>query len=256
MSGRWHRATFAAVAVAFVAAPAFAVSPLTVDDADTVERGRLQLNGGWQFTRFADDVSLHSLPVNPVLGLTARGELGLTFGHQWRTGPKDDPATADTDGITDLTLSTKGCCWRSADETLRLSLRLDGKLPTASTSRGLGTGKADFGGVVIATRTWNRTHLDGNCGYTFTGVGSGGDGDDQWFLGLAVRHELNGRWTLLGETYALIPPGGSDTSATFHFNGGAQFHLRKNFLVSVLIGSAAGRNSPGLTGYVGLTWDF
>jgi len=58
----------------------FAVSPLVVDDADTVERGRLQLNAGWQVSRTGSE-SLFSLPINPVLGLNSRGELGATFGY-------------------------------------------------------------------------------------------------------------------------------------------------------------------------------
>jgi hypothetical protein len=38
--------------------------------------------------------------------------------------------------------------------------------------------------------------------------------------------------------------------------GGTQFTLRKNFLLSVLAGSAIGRDSPDLTGYFGFTWTF
>ena len=40
----------------------FAVSPLVVDDADTVEPGRLQLNAGWQVSRTGSE-SLFSLPL-------------------------------------------------------------------------------------------------------------------------------------------------------------------------------------------------
>lgn len=82
---------------------ALAVSPLVTDDADTVEPGHLQLNADWQFSRTAS-VSLHSIPVNPVFGISSRGELGATFGYQWRDGSGSVPKQADADGITDLTL--------------------------------------------------------------------------------------------------------------------------------------------------------
>jgi hypothetical protein len=81
-------------------------------------------------------------------------------------------------------------------------------------------------------------------------------GDDHWFLGQAVRHELNKHWTLIGETYALLPQGDKDASVNVHFNGGAQFNLRNNFLLSALIGTAVCRNSPDLTSYLGFTWVF
>src|SRR4029453_2139407 len=63
----------------------FAVSPLVTDDADTVEAGKLQLNCDFQFIR-TSSTSLYLLPINPVLGLTPRLELGAIFGYQWRDG--------------------------------------------------------------------------------------------------------------------------------------------------------------------------
>jgi hypothetical protein len=58
----------------------FAVSPLVTDDADTVEAGKLQLNCDFQFVR-TSSTSLYLLPINPVLGLTPRLELGAIFGY-------------------------------------------------------------------------------------------------------------------------------------------------------------------------------
>jgi len=86
-----------------------AVSPLVVDDADTVEPGRLQLNAGWQVSRTGSE-SLFSSPINPVLGLNSRAELGATFGHLWRRG------TADADGISDLAIASKWHLWHSLNE--------------------------------------------------------------------------------------------------------------------------------------------
>ncbi len=241
--------------VASVPSVVFAVSPLTVDDADIVPRGHWQFNGGWQYTRFSD-YSLQTLPFNPVLGLTGRCELGFTFGHQWRTGDGEDAATRDDSGITDLTLSTKWSLRRTTDERFRLSVRLDGKLPAAPESRGLGSGEADFGGVLIATHSWERTHLDANIGYTAAGIAKGGADDDQWFVALALRRELSERGTLLGEAYGLIPAGGWEASASFHVNGGVQCGVRENLLVSALIGSSVGPSSPNLNVYLGFTWEF
>lgn len=226
------------------------MSPLTTDDADTVELGRLQLNAGWQFSRAA--TRFHALPVNPVLGLSSRAELGGTFGYLARDPAA--PGADDRDGVTDLTLSTKWRVWRTSDDGLKLSARLDLKLPTASESRGLGSGNADASAVLIATRCWSETCLDWNVGYAAIDASRRVSGDDSWIFSQAVRHDLKERWSLIGEAYAAVPSNGA--SATVHFNGGAQLKVHENLLFSGLIGSAAGRNAPDLTGYLGFSCVF
>ena len=62
-----------------------AVSPLGTDDADTVPPGQLQINSDFQFVR-TSSTSFYLVPINPVLGLTPRLELGAIFGYQWRDG--------------------------------------------------------------------------------------------------------------------------------------------------------------------------
>ena len=176
----------------------FAVSPLVTDDADTVDPGRLQLNAGWQLSR-TGSVSFYSIPVNPVLGLNSRGELGATFGYQWRGGP------TQADGISDLTIATKWRLWHTEDDNFKISARFDLKVPTASEHGGLGTGNLDAGVVLIATRYWGPTSFDWNIGYSAIDLSHAVFSDDHWFLGQAVRHELNKRWTIIGETFASPP---------------------------------------------------
>jgi hypothetical protein len=172
--------------------PIFAVNPLVTDDADTVEAGRLQLNVGCQLTR-TGSVSLWSIPVNPVLGVHSRGELGATFGYQWQDGP------TEADGITDLAIASKWRLWRSDDKNFKLSARLDLKVPTAPADRSLGTGETDVGIVLIGTRCWGPTCFDWNIGYSAIDLSHTVLGDDQWFIGQAVRHELSKRWTITGK---------------------------------------------------------
>lgn len=249
LRAQWHANRLFA-ACWLVPAAAFAVSPLTTDDADTIEPGRLQLNAGWQFGRMVS-VHSHTIPINPVVGLCSRGELGATFGYQWRDTSDAVPGKAD--GITDVALATKWRLWQTADAGFKLSGRLDLKLPAASEPRGLGTGQVDVGALFIATRSWGPTCLDWNVGYTATDASRSVFGDDLWFFSQAVRHQLNANWTLIGETYASVPHGREGGSSNFHFRGGLQFTVRENCLISVLIGSAVGRDSPDLTGYLGFT---
>ena len=231
---------------------AFAVSPLVTDDADTVERGHLQLNLGWQFVR-TDSVSLHAIPVNPVVGVAASGELGASVGYGWRDGSGRVPRLADADGVTDLTLETKWRLRQSGPERLNVSLRLDVNLPTGSEDQGLGTGRVDVAAVLIGTRTWGPTALDSNVGYTAVDAERAAFADDVWFVGQALRHQLTERWTAIGEAFGLLPNDGASFGG--FFSAGAQLQATDSLLLSVLVGTAVGRGTPDGTVYVGFTWD-
>ena len=248
-------AAVALLAIVASARLALAVSPLVIDDADTEEPGHLQLNAGWQFSR-TGSVSLQSIPVNPVFGISSRAELGATFGYQWRDGSGSVPTHADGESITDLTLATKWRLWQhSPADGFKVSGRLDLKLPTASERHRFGTGHVDVSAVVIGTRDWTRTSVDWNVGYTAVDASRSVFGDDRWLLGQAVRHRLTERWTVIGEAYAVLPQGNEATPANGHFDGGAQLALRENVLLSALVGTGVGRDTSDLTGYLGFTWE-
>ncbi|MGA2028620.1 MAG: transporter [Verrucomicrobiota bacterium] len=228
---------------------ALAVSPLVTDDADTVDFEHLQLNSGLQFSRTAS-AKLYDYSVNPVYGIASRGEFGATFGYDWRNGNGND-----ADGISDLILETKWRLIGTATNLFKLSARFDLKLPTASERLGLGN-EPDADIYLIATRNWGNTYLDWNIGYTAVDAAHNNFGDDRWFLGQAVRQQLNDRWTLIGDAYVTFSQGSPGAPANFNFDGGVQLNLRENFLLSVLAGSAVGRDSSDLIGYFGFTWTF
>jgi Putative MetA-pathway of phenol degradation len=229
---------------------ALAFVPLVTDDADPVDFEHLQLNSGLQFSRTAS-AKLYGYSVNPVLGITPRSEFGATFGYQSQNGDGKD-----ADGISDLTLETKWRLIGTATNLFKLSVRFDLKLPTASERLGLGTGEPDADITLIATRNWGNTYLDWNIGYTAVDAAHANFGDDQWFLGQAVRHQLNNQWNLISDAYVTFSQGNTGAPANFNFEGGVQFSLHENFLLSVLVGSAIGRDSPDLAGYFGFTWTF
>src|ERR1035438_2750478 len=218
----------------------FAVVPLVTDDADTVDFGHLQLNSDLQFSR-AGSVKSYGYSANPVFGITSLSEFGVTFGYQWQNGDGND-----ANGISDLILETKWRLIRTATNLFKLSMRFDLKLPTASERLGLGTGEPDADIILIATRNWGNTYLDWNIGYTAVDTAHGNFNDDRWFFGQAVRPQLNERWTLIGDAYVTLPQGKAGTHANFNFQGGVQLNLRENFLLSVLTGSAIGRDSHDL----------
>jgi len=228
----------------------FAVVPLVVDDADPVDPRHLQISSGLQFNRTAS-ANLYDYSVNPVYGITSRSEFGVTFGYQSQNGNGND-----ANGISDLILETKWRLIGTSTNLFKLSVRFDLTLPTAPERLGLGTGEPDADIILIATRNWGNTYLDWNIGYNAVDAAHSNFNDDHWFLGQAVRQQLSDRWTVIGDAYVTLPQGKSGGSTNFNFEGGFQFNLGQNFLVSVLAGSAVGQNSPELTGYFGFTWTF
>jgi hypothetical protein len=234
---------------------AFAVSPLVTDDADTVEAGKLQLNCDFQFVR-TSSTSFYLVPINPVLGLTPRLELGAIFGYQWRDGSGSIPTTIDADDLTDLTIAPKLRLWQGLEDKLKFSARIDLKLPIASDRHGLGTGNWDIGAVGIATYTIGKTSLDFNAGYYAINISRADFDDDRWFVGQTIRQMLNEKWTLFAEVFVFLPNTRAGGHANWYFSGGPQWSVRENISLCALIGSAAGHKSPDLTGTLEVTVTF
>jgi hypothetical protein len=232
-------------------AEARAVSPLVVDDADTVSLGKLQLNAVWQLSA-APGSDLMLVPVNPVYGVSSRGEAGVLFGYI-RQGA--DVTTAGTGGASDVVLSTKWKLWE-VNAGLTLSGRLDVKLPAASEARGLGSGHTDVGGVLILTRCWERACIDWNAGYVADDVSRSDFADDTWFLGQAFRYDFDGPWMLLAEIYGGVPNGDQASRARAQYRVGVQFTAGTSLLVSGLVGSGFGSGPAGVTGTLGFSWLF
>jgi hypothetical protein len=237
------------------ASASHAVSPLVTDDADPVEPGKLQLNSDFFVVR-TGSTSLYSGSINPVAGLTPRLELGAIFGYQWRNGAGATPTTSDADDITDLTIAPKLRLWQGPDDKLKFSARLDLKLPTAPKRNGLGTGDPDVGLVGIATYKLGKTSFDSNLGYYAIDISHTDFDNDRWFIGEAIRREVNEQWTIVAEAYGLLPNTRAGGHANWYFSAGPQWSVRDNILVTALIGSAAGHHSPDLTGTFEITLTF
>src|SRR5215831_20584880 len=74
--------------------------------------------------------------------------------------------------------------------------------------------------------------------------------------GCALRRELTTEWTILAESYALLPHTHAGGNANFYFSGGPQWKISERIVFSALIGTAIGHNSPDLTGTLELAIAF
>jgi hypothetical protein len=132
----------------FFSSPAFAARPLTTDDAGTVEKGEFQLETGFDFARQEN----HDKELGPSMTLTygifERMDVGIGSGYLF-VYPAEDK---NENGFADTELKLK---YRWIDEKdWRPAFATTGtiKFPTASESKGLGSGKTDLSINTILTK--------------------------------------------------------------------------------------------------------
>ena len=171
----------------------FAARPLTTDDAYTVEKGKFQLETGFDFARQDNHDREFSPSMTLTYGLFERMDMGLGGGYLFihpAEGQKEN-------GLADTELKIK---YRLIDEKdLMPSFAIAGKLkiPTASESKGLGSGKMDFGINLIFTKNLSkRLVLHLNLGYTFIGEDRV---NNEFNYSVAGQFIISDKWALVGE---------------------------------------------------------
>ncbi len=171
----------------------FAARPLATEDAWTIEKGTFQLEAGVDAAR--QDNHDRETTASLVLGygLLQRMDVGVGSAYCF-VHPKD---RENESGFGDTEIKLK---YRPLDEKdWRPAIAVLGnvKLPTASQSKGLGTGRTDFSLIAIATKTLSkRVVLHLNLGYTF--VGERGT-NNELIYSAAVQFILSNEWALVGE---------------------------------------------------------
>jgi hypothetical protein len=171
----------------------FAGRPLSTDDVWTVEKGRFQLETGFDFTRQDN----HDWEISPSLtlsyGLLEKMDIGIRSSYLFVL-PK---AGENENGLGDTEIKLK---YRLAEEKGWMpAFAISGKvkIPTASESRGLGSGNTDFGLNTILTKNLSkRFALHLNLGYTF--IGENGENNELNYSG-ALQFVLSDKWALVGE---------------------------------------------------------
>jgi hypothetical protein len=144
----------------------YAGRPLVTDDADPVERGRVEVEAGLELETSQNSYSLVA-PFAFGFGLTKWLEVAIKPSVLYLEDQEASPRRVA--GVGDLVLEAKARLpFRPFDLDLALVPSL--KIPTADEDRGLGTGKVDGGALFIITKAFTETRkLHFNVGYTVTG---------------------------------------------------------------------------------------
>jgi hypothetical protein len=171
----------------------FAGRPLSTDDAWTVEKGQFQLETGFDFTRQGN----HDREISPSLtlsyGLLENIDIGIGSSYLF-VHPKEGE---NENGLGDTEIKLKYRLLGKKIWMPAFAVAAKVKIPTASESKGLGSGKADFAINTIFTEELSKRfvlHL--NLGYTL--IGEHGADNEMNYSG-AVQFILSDKWALVGE---------------------------------------------------------
>ena len=138
------------------------------------------------------DYSYLTLPL--AYGLTDRLELSVAPQYlSVRSEMRDDP-----DGMGDVYVNLKANLFLEKD-VWGLAAVAYGKIPTADEDEGLGTGEADYGLTLAASKFFSRGGLHLNAGYRFIGEPDGVEFDDQVVYGLGMNAALTDSLDLIAE---------------------------------------------------------
>ena len=170
----------------------FAGRPLLTEDAGTVERGAVEVEPAFDYTRDnnRDKYFIPSLQI--AYGLTERVEIAAGLPYVFL-----DPKEGDKkEGIGDLYAYLKYRIWGEREIYPALTLKPFLKLPTASESKGLGSGEPDLGLTAAFSESFVgfNLHVDG----TYTVLGDK-DVTDQFSLGLAGEFEISKGFNFVSE---------------------------------------------------------
>ena len=131
---------------------AFAARPLTTDDAWTVEKGTFQVETGFDFTRQDNHDKEFSPSVTLTYGLFERMDIGVGSAYLFV-----NPAEGEKEnGFADTELKIKYRLLDDKDWVPAFAISGILKIPTASDTKGLGSGKTDFGINTIFTKNLSK----------------------------------------------------------------------------------------------------
>jgi hypothetical protein len=171
--------------------------PTFATPAQTTQVGVVELELGAQRTRFRDHSGLSWSPFLLKVGLLSNVELRLGgTGVLRQTQAMTAPAT----GFGDVTV---GAQWRflrhrplGVDEAVQVTW----KVPTASASKGLGTGESDATLMLLLSRDLGPFHADVNLLETWLGRRQASR-ERQPAATVSVSRTLSAQWSLTGEIY-------------------------------------------------------
>jgi hypothetical protein len=139
------------------------------------------------------------------------------------------------------------------DAGLYIDLTGKAKLPTASTKKRLGTGKADFTGVVTVTKDIANFSIYGEGRRRFAGSSVAYPVRDTWGFSTGVSAGV-GHGTKIGLDYDWQQASFAGDAASSEITGSVTFRLTQAFKMQVYASTGLNQNSTDFSGGLSLLW--
>ncbi len=188
--------------------PCFGGPPLDVDDTDTAEPGHYELNTAYVSSQVTGSEEQDFPSVELNFGYSDNVELTLGLGAISVRNSGSRRAT----GLDDTTLEGK---WRFQEERVHspgIALDYQFKVPTASRSQGLGSGRPDHTLGLIVGKSLRRLTLLADGGFTVVGAS---DEENSRYYGIAGEYQATEKTNLGVDLFGSTPtdPGDRDELA-------------------------------------------
>jgi len=242
--------TFFSSLISFSSTTTYAAWPLTTDDAWTVEKGEFQLEVGFDALRRDNHDRAYRPSLTLTYGLLERMDLGIGSGYVF-SHPKEGERK---NGMADTEIKSK---YRWMDEkNWSPAFTVSGifKIPTASESKGLGSGQTDFGINAIFTKHLSQKwviHL--NLGYTFIGEGHV---NNELNYSMAAQFMLTEKWVLVGEVVGVNNVNGRHGDDPFSGLIGTYYSITDKIIWDAGLEIGMNKAAPDFRLTTGLTWLF
>lgn len=220
-----------------------AYRPSVATPADLPAPGWPQLDAGWNVAKGGGLARSESVPV--TFRLAWSESLGLVAGTDAYDWQRDfDGNTAHSGGDTTLQLKYR----LPVNDSLSLGAQFGVALPTARPP--IGTGKANWGGVAIASFDSNIVHVDVNVAGTRLGGADEGQGQWQGEWAIAASRSLPQGFSVTGELSGIAQRG---TSAQAQALTGVNYNVSRQVVIDMAIVAGLSRAAPNWQVTAGVT---
>jgi len=176
---------------------AFAGRPLISDDAGTVEKGTFQVEAGFNFVRQDNHDKEYFPSLTLTYGLYERMDMGVGSAYLF-VNPAEGKKV---NGFSDTPLKFKYRLLDQKDWIPSFAVSPMLIIPTASKSKGLGSGKVDFNiNTIFQWSLSKRWQFYANLGYTFIGDHQV---NNEFNYSIVGQFVLSDKWALVGEVFGL-----------------------------------------------------
>lgn len=233
--------------VSLILPSAQAGRPLSVEEADALEPGIFELESGFEYEGRGQNRAFRQSVVLAV-GLFPGWEAEVEAGYQWL---RDEDLREN--GWLDTTVRLRWIFAQAGDWSFGV---LGGLIfPSGKRTDGFGNGRFSMEGLFLTTWESGPFAVDFNAGYGMDDPATGFIRDDEWFVGVAGRWELDSTWTLVSEL-TVEWPHGSASDAEWGTLGGVRYQLTESLTLDGGAGVRWGDEEPAFIGTVGLTLEF